>query len=68
MKPISAGENSLLDGVGCGTVEHHGVDHGLDDHAAPHELADRIRHVGIVTAEAIDPADHQHVAGPKHVE
>jgi hypothetical protein len=36
---------------------------GLDDDTAPHEVADNVDHVLVVSAQPIDPAYHKGVAG-----
>jgi hypothetical protein len=41
-----------LHGIFSGAVEGHAVDHGLDDDATTHELADCVGDVGVVAAQA----------------
>jgi len=60
--------DGFLDRVGRCAVERHHVDDGLDDDASPHELPDDIAHIVVVAPEAINPANHEHVAGPQLVE
>jgi hypothetical protein len=49
-------------------IEGEIVDHRADHHASPHKLADRVAHILVVPAEAIDPTDYKHVTGSQLVE
>lgn len=60
--------NGLLDGIGGGAVEDHGVDDGLYDDALFHEGLNGLVDVIEVSAEAIDPSDEENVSGSEDVE
>jgi hypothetical protein len=49
-------------------IEGEVVDHRADDHASPHELADGVTHILVISAKAINPTDHKHIARPQLVE
>ena len=60
--------NRLLHGVlGC-AVKHHAVDDRADDNTSPHELADRVGYVAVVSAKPIHPTNDEGVARPEHIE
>jgi hypothetical protein len=67
MKAISA-SRTALHRVSCGSVDREIVDHCADQDTAPHELTDCVAYVFIIAAQAIDPPNHKHVAGPQLVE
>jgi hypothetical protein len=60
--------DSLLHRVLCRTVKGHSVNDRLDDDTAPHELADGVANISIVAPKPIDPAHHERVSRPQHVE
>ena len=57
-----------LHGVLRGPVENQIVDHGAHDHAAAHELPDRVANVRVVTPETVHPPDNESVPAAKEVE
>ena len=60
--------NRLLHGVlGC-AVKHHAIDDRADDNTSPHELADRIGDIAVVSAEPVHPANNEGVARPEQIE
>jgi hypothetical protein len=52
---------------GC-AVEDKAVDHGPNDDAALHELADDFGHVCLVSPEPVNPTDNEHVATAEQIE
>src|SRR5258707_2850030 len=58
----------LLHRVSGRSIEGEVVDHRADNDASPHELADGVAYVLIIAAQAINPTDHEHIAGPQLVE
>ena len=60
--------DGLLHRVFGRAVEGEVVDHRSDHHAPPHELADGVAHVLIISPEAINPTDHKDVTGPQLIE
>jgi hypothetical protein len=58
----------LLHRVRRSAIELKGIDHGSDDHPFPHELADRVADILVISSEAIHPPDNQNVVFPQKVE
>jgi hypothetical protein len=53
--------------VGC-TIEVETIDHRPHDDAAPHELANVVANILIVSTKAVHPSDRERIACPQYVE
>ena len=68
MKAIRASRTACCIGSLVDAIEHHAVDDRADNHATPHEFADRVGYVAVVSAQPVHPTDNQGVARPEHIE
>src|SRR5262249_51940028 len=60
--------DGLLHGVSGRAIEGEVINHCADHHATPHELADGVAHVLIISAKPINPTHDKHITGPQLVE